>query len=230
MEQEQSSGPQRGNDLELIELSVVLVADSNNPSIINPDFLKYNGIVDAGFEVQDFPISTPAFSRVAYKNGITVTSDPARVLFQQTRELTRANVVSPGIAKRYLQCIPHVPYRAIGINPHGFRRILGQEPNVIANMLREKGSWMSFQDVIPDVQLKAIYRYHGRVIFLDVINTHRTENDQKVPGVMFQANIHRDLAETNEPSRIRFLQSVLDSWESDLEDFRNLTGKFYEEK
>lgn len=230
MEQAQSSVPQREKDLELIELSVVLVADSNNPSIINPDFLKHNRIVDAGYEVQDFPISTPAFSQVAYKNGITVTSDPARVLFQQTRELAKANVVSPGIAKRYLQCVPHVPYRAIGINPKGFRRILGQEPNVIANMLRDKGSWMSFHDVNPSVQLKAIYRYDGRVISLDVMGTQRTENDQKVPGVMFQANVHRDLAETNVPSRIGFLQSVLDSWESDLEDFRNLTGKFYEEK
>ena len=230
MEQTQSSDPQGENDLELIELSVVLVADSNNPSIINPDFLQYNRIVDASYEVQDSPISTPAFSRVAYKNGITVTSDPARVLFQQTKELTRAKVASPGIAKRYLQCVPHVPYRAIGINPKGFRRILGQEPNVIATMLRDKGSWMSFQDVNPDVRLKAIYRYYGRVIFLDVMSTQRTENDQKVPGVMFHANVHRDLAETNTPSRIRNLQSILDSWESDLEDFQNLTGKFYEER
>ena len=230
MEQEQTLAPERKTDLELIELSVVLVADSNNPSIVNPDFLKYNGVVDAGFEVQDFPISTPAFSQVAYKNGITVTSDPARVLIQQTRELTRANVMSPGIAKRYLQCVPHVPYRAIGINPKVFRRIPGQEPNVIAIMLRDKGAWMSFQDVNPDVQLKAIYRYQGRVISLDVMSTHRTENNQKVHGVMFQANVHRDLAETNAASRIRFLQSVLDSWESDLEDFQNLAGKFYEEK
>ena len=230
MEQEQSFAAERENDLELIELSVVLVADSNNPSIVNPDFLKYNEIVDAGFEVQDFPISTPAFSQVAYKNGITVTSDPARVLIQQTRELTRANVMSPGIAKRYLQCVPHVPYRAIGINPKGFRRILGQKPNVTANMLRDKGSWMSFQDVNPDVRLKAIYRCYGKVISLDVMSTQRTENDQNVPGVMFQANIHRDLAETNAASRIRFLQSVLDAWESELEDFRNLTSNFYEEK
>ena len=115
MEQEHSSGPLGENDLELIELSVVLVADSNNPSIVNPDFLKYNGIVDTVYEVQDFPISTPAFSQVAFKNGITVTSDPARVLIQQTTELTKANMVSPEIAKRYLQCVPHVPYRAIGI-------------------------------------------------------------------------------------------------------------------
>ena len=229
MEQEQSSVPQRKNDLELIELSVVLVADSNNPSIVNPDFLKYNGIVDADYEIQDFPISTPAFSQVAYKNGITVTSDPARVLFQQTKELSEANVVSPGIAKRYLQCVPHVPYSAIGINPKGFRRILGQEPRIIANMLRNKGTWMSFQDVDPDVRLKAIYRYHGRVISLDVISTQRTENDQKIAGILFQANVHRDLAETNAASRIRFLQSVLDSWKSDLEDFQKLTGKFYEE-
>ncbi len=230
MEQAQPSGQRGENDLELIELSVVLVADSNNPSIINPDFLKYNGIVDPSFEVKDFPISTPAFSQVAYKNGITVTSDPARVLIQQSKELTKANMMSPGIAKRYLQCVPHVPYSAIGINPKGFRRMLVQEPNVIVNMLRNRGTWMSFQDVNPDVRLKAIYRYHGRVISLDVMSTQRTENNQKIAGILFQANVHRDLTETNAASRIQFLQSVLNSWKSDLEDFQKLTGRFYEEK
>ena len=58
----------------LIELSVVLVADSNNPSILNPDFLHYNKIVDKGHGVLDSPISTPGFSQVAYENGVTVTS------------------------------------------------------------------------------------------------------------------------------------------------------------
>ena len=41
-----SARAERGVNLSLVELSVVLVAGQNDPSIINPDFLRYNGIVD----------------------------------------------------------------------------------------------------------------------------------------------------------------------------------------
>lgn len=119
MNQSQSPGSHEGIDIKLIELSVVFVANSNNPSIINPDFLRYNKIVDDSYEVQDSPISTPAFSQVAFKNGIEVASTPDRIIFRQSGSLDRETVASPEVAKRYLDCVPHVPYCAIGMNPKG---------------------------------------------------------------------------------------------------------------
>ena len=227
MNQTKSSGSDGGNDIKLIELSVVLVANSNNPSIINPDFLRYNKIVDDSYEVQDSPISTPAFSQVAFKNGITIVSDPARVMLTQAGTLNREHVLLPEIARRYLGCVPHVPYHAIGINPKGI--VSGQAPNPILNMVRDNGSWMSFMDVIPEGQLKAIYRYTERTIFLDIAVADVAENNKTTSGILFQANIHRELTETDAESRIKHLSSLLDSWESDLDDFYNLTSKFLQE-
>lgn len=224
MNQTQPPDSHEENEVKLIELSVVLVANSNNPSIINPDFLRYNKIVDDSYEVQDSPISTPAFSQVIFKNGITIVSDPARVIIGQSGTLDRKNVVSPEVAKRYLECVPHVPYRAIGINPKGI--VSGQEPNPVVNMVRDNGLWMSFKDVIPEGQLKAIYRYTERTIFLDIGGADVAENDQTTSGTRFQANIHRELTETDAESRITRLSSILDSWGNDLEDFYNLTSKF----
>ena len=226
MNQTQSPGSDGGNDIKLIELSVVLVANSNNPSIINPDFLRYNKIVDDSYEVQDSPISTPAFSQVMFKNGITVTSAPDRVIFAHAGTLNRDDIVSPGVTKRYLECVPHVPYRAIGINPKGFQSAPRKEPIPVVNMLRDKGSWASFEDVTPEVQLKAIYRYSERIISLDIARADITENGKKTSGTLYQANIHRELTETNTEFRINRLSSVLDSWKNDLEDFYNLTNKF----
>lgn len=37
----------RGSSIEIVGFSVVLVENSNDPSILNPDFLRYNEIVDA---------------------------------------------------------------------------------------------------------------------------------------------------------------------------------------
>ena len=226
MTQTQFPGSHGGNDIKLIELSVVFVANSNNPSIINPDFLRYNKIVDDSYEIQDSPISTPAFSQVAFKNGIEVASTPDRVIFRQSGSLDKETVVSPEVAKRYLECIPHVHYRAIGINPKGFQSATGEEPPPVSEMLRNNGAWTSFEDVTPEVQLKAIYHYSQRNISLDIARADVTENGKKTSGTLYQANIHRELTETDSESRNKHLASLLDAWDSDLKDFYNLTNKF----
>ena len=41
--------------VKLVEVSVVLVTNQNDPSILNPDFLRHNKIVDAGLQVRDAP-------------------------------------------------------------------------------------------------------------------------------------------------------------------------------
>lgn len=208
----------------LIELTVVLVAHSNNPSILNPDFLIRTGIVDGDADVESPVISTPAFSRVRFKSGVTVTADPDRVIFSTNEDKTAAS-----IAKRYLQQVPHVPYRAIGVNPKLFAPA-GDHGSGVATALRDHGAWMSFKDVAPEVILKFVYAYGDRTITLDVSDTRREAAGEMLGGQMFQANVHRDLSESSTRSRNERIGSILDAWESDLNDVRSLIGKFREEE
>ncbi len=227
MSQTQPTSPDKGNKLKLIELSVVLVADSNNPSILNPDFLHYNKIVDKDYEVQGSPVSTPAFSQVVFKNGVRVTSAPDRVIFTQDGTLDEENIVSPAIAKRYVEHIRHVPYNAIGINPKRF--VSGQYPNAVAEMLQEGGSWTKFKGMLPEVQLRTIYNDNERKIILDIAGARRAENSESKSGMLFQANIHRDLKETDVKLRIKHLFLLLDSWKNELKDFFELTDMYFKE-
>lgn len=213
----------RKMDHMLIELTVVLVAHSNNPSILNPDFLIRTGVVDDGAEVEPPAISTPAFSRVRFKGGAAVTADPDRVIFS-TGDKTAAS-----IAKRYLQQVPHVPYRAIGVNPKLFAPV-GDQGSGVATALRDHGTWMSFKDVAPEVFLKFVYVYGDRTITLDVSDTCRDAAGETLRGQMFQANVHRDLSESNVGSRNERIGSILDAWKGDLDDVRSLIGKFREEE
>lgn len=48
-------------EITLFEFSVVIVANFNNPAILNPDFLLYNEIVDSQYEVNDSPITNSRF-------------------------------------------------------------------------------------------------------------------------------------------------------------------------
>ena len=217
-------------NLSLVELSVVLVAGQNDPSIINPDFLRYNGIVDNQTGVANPAVSTPVFSQAAFENGLTVTADPTRVIFAHRNPLSEDNCLSPDAAMRYIELVPHAPYSAIGINPKGFIPAAERTSVRVADILVDKGRWTSFKDVLPDIQLKAIYNFEKRNITLDVVGANMTNGDgSEAPGLLFQANIHRNVTEAEEARRLETLLSIISAWRDDLADFRNLVAKFKQE-
>ncbi|MCY4661733.1 MAG: hypothetical protein OXF93_18285 [Acidobacteria bacterium] len=214
--------------VDLVELSVVLVATSNNPSIINPDFLTANEIVDKDRELQESPVTTPVFAQVVYKGGLIVRADPERVMFvQSASEVSLSSVICPGTAEAYARAVPHVPYRAVGINPKLHVCLADAERANVATSLDGRGAWWSYKDSEPEIQLKAIYPFSSRRIVVDVLGaTRRHPNGQPLPGLLFQANVHRELEQTSSQRRIEALVSIVGNWESDVLDCRTLADKF----
>ncbi len=229
---QKEQGNDTGDGLELVGFSVVLVSSLNNPSIMNPDFLRHNNIVESGVPLQGDPISTPFYARVTFEGGLAVKAEPTRVIFEQDRKsLTTKTITCPAMAKRYLETVPHVPYTAVGINPKGYRRSPPEVPEKVSTAFRDKGLWMSFKDVCPDIQLRVTYRYEQRRIALDVIEVKNQEgNASTIHGILFQANVHRDISATNQQERIEKMEKILQSWEEDLSDFFTLATKFHFEE
>ena len=221
-----------GRDIDIVEISVVLVATSNNPSILNPDFLRYNKIVNSDRQVQDPHVSTPAYSQVTFEGGLTVKADPERVIFeQQGNALSVDDIVCPETARRYVKNVPHVPYRAVGINPKGFILSTAVSEEKVVNALVNNGAWMKFKDNTPNIQLKAIYRSNERTITLDIAEVRKKGTDgSEVPGLLFQGNFHRDIKDGKPQKRINRLTSVLQSWREDLSDFNLLVRNFCERR
>lgn len=220
-----SNGGHRSS-IELAECSIVVPATENDPSILTPDFLQYNEIVGPDWQVQDSPILNPAFAQVAFEGGLTVKADLQRVIFEQLGGglvIPEGELVIPEVAKRYLQQVPYIPYSGIGINPKFFLRSTGEHLPLMENVVRDQGTWMSFKDAAPTVQLKLIYRYEERTISLDVAHIEPMIDGQPSPGILFQANVHREVGGPNAQVRNKRLQSILDSWEDDLEDVRQLS-------
>ena len=212
---------------DLVELAVVLVATSNNPSIINPDFLSGNGIVGKDSVPQEDPITTPVFAQVVYKDGLIVRADPERVMFvQSASEMSLNSVSCPTMAAHYARAVPHVPYRAVGINPKLHVCQADRKSASVSNVLVDQGSWLSFKDSEPEVQLKLIYAFGSRTINMDVIAATRRDPDgHPSPGILFQSNVHRDLEQTNSQNRIEELISIVGNWENDVLDCRALAAK-----
>ena len=86
---------------------------------------------------------------------------------------------------------------------------------------------MVFENASPEVSLKAVYACGNRQITVDVRDAEKPESDGSVlPGLLFEANIHRDIAETDQARRSERLMSILSGWENDLSDFKNLVTQF----
>lgn len=218
-------------DVRLSGISVVIVANSNNPTILNQDFLYHNGIVpkDWTLEKNMPPVMTPAVSQITFENGFKVMAELNRILFEQfTVPLKEEDIVCADIAKRYLRTVPHVPYTAVGINLHGYRIYQKQASETVSDLLIKKGGWMNFREATPSFQVKAVYGYEDKTMTLDIAENFIKEKDAtEVPAVVFNANIHRDISdETNQPMRVSKLVSILDSCNKDISDFCLLTKEF----
>lgn len=224
--QSAEGGQQR--KLALVEISVVLLASPTDPSILNPDFLRHNEIIDKTLELKAPAISTPMFSRIEFDEEIVVSAEPNRFVFEQkVSHLEEGDIAVLDIVNRFLGVVVHPNYSAIGINPKAIRTSGRSEKFEIANALIEGGAWMAFKDVVPEVQLKAVYNFEKRRISLDVSGIRlEDENGSIHQGLLYQANIHRDLQGTNGTERIEEAQAVISACREDIADFHRLVDKF----
>ena len=100
----------------LHSISVVVTAQVHNPSILNPDFLSSHGIVPKNWTVTQ-TLTTPAAAVVKYTNGIAWTVDQlCLTVTENSGPAFGASYRSHGLVRTYLERLPYVPYRALGLN------------------------------------------------------------------------------------------------------------------
>lgn len=108
------------------EVSVVILARDHNPSIINPDFLKENGIVGANWNLPFPPIITPAFTQINYENITWAIATDRCVIGEKVGGKFRDSYYLYECAKKYIEVLKHIPYTALGLN---WQIVLGLKVN-----------------------------------------------------------------------------------------------------
>ncbi len=100
----------------LHSVSVFVTAEYHNPSIVNPSFLSSEGIVPEELDVAE-TISTPPLSLVRYANGIQWLVDQSTLNVAKDCEASfRDEYQVHSLAAKYVEKLPHVPYRSLGLN------------------------------------------------------------------------------------------------------------------
>lgn len=207
--------------LVLIGVSVVAVAESNNPSILNPDFLREFVLPEQSWQVQDAPICTPVYARVSYANGVSVQSDTNRVVFEQRGDPLDPTLLRVAtMARRYLTAIPHVKYTAIGTNP-SFLLADAQYSDALKNSMRTV-LFPTHEDIYPVVLPKAIYAHSDRQITVETQHAQRGGTGDS--SILFRGNVHRVVQGNDQRERTESITAIIDRFQVDLNDFRAILG------
>lgn len=92
--------------------NVVLLAQSHNPSILSPAWIQQGRIIE---EPPETFVHTPVFS--LYHSGTVQLMVEQERFLLTLRVLSEVNIQALlKSATRYIQTLPHVPYRAVGLN------------------------------------------------------------------------------------------------------------------
>jgi hypothetical protein len=203
----------------LDNFSIVVLAQAHNPSILNPDFLKNQGIIEPSFTPTNV-ICTPPVAQVSYREGITIMAEFEKVQFidADPKRIPFESPI-PSIALNYIKALPHVRYTAAGINFVG--HYLCKDKATATALLPAKflkdGKWSSFGDTAPSVGVKFTYLI-GNIrctINLDTTDAIRP-NEPPVPVIMISANYHVDSTNIGE------ISTVINEWKNQYKHFSDI--------
>jgi hypothetical protein len=181
--------------LKKLNVSVVVLANIHNPSILHPAFLGSQGIIPPkGFELAEPPICTPPFSVVKYRNGITFTVESTKLQVLQAPpppELKDSPV--PELAANYISKLPHVRYTAVGINISVFLKHPEPEKFLIERFLVASNCNVDSL-LLRSTSLRFVYSVNGYSLSLsfDPGSSVYEESSGPSKGIIVNANYHME--------------------------------------
>lgn len=211
------------------ELVIVIAAKNHNPTILNPDFLKYSGIVPTDWELARQPIYTNRVAQVTFSNGISIVAEPQRVMFMEAIDgKTSASVAVPGIARKYVQTLPNVEYQAMGLNPRGYATF-DKQPDAARKYLSETllspGAWQEVGNAPMRATVNYAYTLEWGQFTLSVNEAALQQSDEtNTPIVLFSGNFSYDIANITGEEKLNSLYQALSNWEADLATYKDIVN------
>lgn len=210
------------------ELAIVVVGKNHNPTILNPDFLKSNGIVPDEWQLAAPPVCVDPLAQVIFQNGVSVVAQFDKVIFSKPFALGKVEPVeTPRIARKYLETLPHVDYWAIGINPKG--HVVFDDEGAPARFLTANflapGPWQEFGNTPVKSAVKLVYTLEKSELNLTIDPTTLESDGKRSPILLFSGNFHRNLSGDTKDERRCCALEVIGNWKADLDTFQSLISE-----
>jgi hypothetical protein len=217
------------NSLNVLELALVVAAKNHNPAVLNPDFLRYGGIVPQDWVVGRPPVYTGQMTQVLYQNGVSFVAQTDRIMFiEALNDKSVADAEIATIAQKYTQTMPHADYQAVGINLRGYVSFPSAEAveHYLNNSLLAPGSWQNFGGATVRPTLNFAYKLAQSLLTVNISEATLQFPEQDAQSVaLFTGNFAYDLTEADEAGRLARLAEIIQLWQNDLNTFQELVNQ-----
>jgi len=221
------------SELEIQEISIVVVAQNHNPTILNPDFLKFNEIAPKDWELAAPPICVAPMAQVAFKNGVSIVAQFDKVIFAEAvLDKSAEDLRIAKIARKYIEILPHVNYSSVGINPKG--HIVFAENNVqeyLVETFLTDGPWRDIGNSPIKASIKLAYTLDRCKCALTIDEAIlQTPEKPAIPVLLFASNFHHDIAGATKKEKLADLFQTIDNWNDDFKMFKTIVSKIMLER
>ena len=200
--------PEKGT-LRWLDFAVVLVGRNHNPSLINPDFLRIHGIVPDDLSPQQVVVVEP-LALVEYKEGLSVHVEQGRMQVRATLDGTMPeNPLPIGIAMKYVEVLPRIPYEAIGINWSVAIPMPGALAWLTDNLIQSR-TWKFAEGRVTGARVEVAIEVGGPLLNLSWSEGQGTAGDE----LLLSANFHHPKPET--ASGTSWIEQALPQWREHL--------------
>ena len=211
---------------EIRELAIVLAAQNHNPTVLNPDFLKYTKIVPDTWELKEPPICIEPMAKVAFNNGISITADLDKVSFIENIEnVDEIRIVE--ISEKYAKELPHVHYTAIGINPKGhiIFDTIDNAKSFIADTFINSGTWSKFENNRIGAGVRFSYKFDQTTFNVSVgVSMWKVSEKELLPVVLFSTNFHHMVIGESKEEKLDSISKIIKDCQVDIDIFKEFIG------
>ncbi len=191
------------NRWEVSGASVVIVAQSHNPSIINPDFLKNNGIVGSEWNLGVAPpITTPIVAQIDYEY-VNWQVVPEKCTISGKTAIDDNYIYK--CAEKYVEVLEYIPYTAIGLNWRATRTLNSDASKWIKSRFLKSDV---LESEMVSVELVFKLKIEDSICSLAVktLNSQVQHNNLVVVECNFHFDVH------NEEQRVKRMQDIVGKW------------------
>ncbi len=213
------------------EISLVIAAQDLTPAILSLDFLKFSGIIDKDWELAQQPVFNPNFAQLNFTNGVNINAQPRTITINESLNNKKSeNISIHQVAGKYLEKLPHAEYMGLSFSP----KILLPFPNdpesvreYITGTLLSSGSWKHIGKAPVQANVNLMY-YLERCQLTISVSEAKLQRPQEQPliAILFSGNFNYNLNPAQEATaRIAQMHNFLDSWITDLAEFREIVNQ-----
>ncbi|MBD2491386.1 hypothetical protein [Aulosira sp. FACHB-615] len=216
------------------EFGIVIAVKNHKPTILNPDFLKYSGIVPSEWELARQPVLTNNVVQIAYTSGVNIIAEPSRIMFLESiegKEITQVEI--PEIVRKYVQALPNLEYEGVGLNPRSHITFEQQQDagKYLSETLLAPGEWQEIGKAKVRASLNLVYSLERSPFYLSINEAAiRQEDETMTPIVMFNGSFSYELTGDNSSERLFSLQQVINNWQADIEIYQEIISKNFVDK